>query len=79
MPKRRAYTPFELGVVSHFVKEKKPLPPKTSWWCEQRTAPQTFDQFSEAARARDKEMGWSAEGRGGRELKTMYEDWRLVR
>lgn len=76
MPKqRRAYTPFELGVTTHFIKEKKPTPPATSWW----TTPSDFSQFTEAARARDREMGWSADGRGGREVRTMYEDWKFTK
>ena len=72
---RRSYTPFELGVVSHFVKEQKPPPPKESWW----TAPKTFAEFTTAAKARDQVMGWSAHGRGGRNLRTMYEDWSFTR
>lgn len=75
MPKRRVYTPFEEGVVKHFVKEPKPAAPKTSWWTE----PTTFSDFSSAAKERDQAMGWSSKGSGGRELKTMYEDWRLIR
>ncbi len=72
---KRAYTPFELGVITHFVKEQKPAAPKTSWW----TAAPTREAFTEAAKQRDQEMGWSAHGRGGRELRTMYEEWKFTR
>lgn len=59
----------------HFVKEPKSVAAKTSWWLK----PTTFSEFTAAAKQRDHEAGWSADGRGGRELKTMYEDWRLIR
>jgi len=59
----------------HFVKEPKSHPPKCSWW----TQPATFEQFTEAAKARDQEMGWSARGVGGRAVRTMYEEWKFTR
>ena len=73
---RRHYTPFEVGVKVHFIKEDKPIPPKESWWTKPTA---TFQEFTDAARARDSQMGWSAHGRGGRECKTMYEEWKFTR
>ncbi len=61
--------------MTNFIKEDKPKPPADSWW----TKPTSFTEFTDAARARDSQMGWSAHGRGGRNLRTMYEDWSFTR
>lgn len=70
----KPYTPFAVGVLTHFIKEKKQPPPKTSWWADTKSR----EEFSAAAHARDDAMGWS-HGAQGRELKTLYDDWRNCR
>ncbi len=72
--RKRGNTPFREATLTHFVKAPKAAAPTTSWWTE----PTTREEFHAAAQQRDQVMGWS-HGSQGRELKTMYEEWRFTK